>query len=299
MKPLVISLFEEHPALPVILKEQGYALGEVMLRTFPDGETYLRFQSELKHRAVILVASLDSPNSKILPLILAAETARAFGASQVGLCAPYLAYMRQDKQFKSGESITSLYFAKLISKYFDWLVTVDPHLHRYHKLDEVYSISSCTVHATQKIAQWIKGNVKKPLLIGPDSESKQWVEQVSKVLNVPYLTLKKKRYAGDEVEVSSVPEMERYPNHTPVLLDDIISTAQTMIMVVQHLKKVQSEPIVCVGIHAVFSNGAYEALLQAGAALVVTTNTIKHMSNQIDVSSQLGEGMHRQIKQTQ
>jgi ribose-phosphate pyrophosphokinase len=60
---------------------------------------------------------LDHPNEKILPLIFAAETAKELGATEVGLIAPYLAYMRQDTRFHPGEAITSTYFAKLISLY--------------------------------------------------------------------------------------------------------------------------------------------------------------------------------------
>lgn len=58
----------------------------------------------------------------------------------MGLVAPYLAYMRQDQQFRPGEVVTSRMFAALVSRHVDWLVTVDPHLHRVHALDEIYAV---------------------------------------------------------------------------------------------------------------------------------------------------------------
>src|SRR3546814_3448530 len=61
----------------------------------------------------------------------------------------------------------------------DWLVTVDPHLHRYHELSEIYRIPTQVVHAAPFLASWIKRNVARPLIIGPDLESEQWVSQRS------------------------------------------------------------------------------------------------------------------------
>src|SRR5262249_44134452 len=104
-------------------------VGEIEVRAFPDGESYLRFMSDLSGRALVVVCTLDRPNEKLLPLLFAAATARELGVAKVGLVAPYLAYMRQDRRFKPGEAITSREVANLISDHFDWLVTVDPHLH--------------------------------------------------------------------------------------------------------------------------------------------------------------------------
>lgn len=117
--------------------------GEVVnlqCRSFPDGETYLRFESPVEGRRVAIVCTLDRPDGKFLPLAYAARTATELGAESVGLVAPYLAYMRQDRRFQAGEALTSDIFASLISREFDWLVTVEPHLHRRKSLSEIYGI---------------------------------------------------------------------------------------------------------------------------------------------------------------
>ncbi|MDF1683968.1 MAG: ribose-phosphate pyrophosphokinase [Legionellaceae bacterium] len=302
MRPLIISLFDDvedvedvNFVIHAIAKQQGYEVGHVLLHDFPDGESYIKFQQDVLGRDLIVFMSLDRPNTKILPLILVAETARALGARRVGLCAPYLAYMRQDKQFKPGEGITSVYFAKLLTQYVDWLVTVDPHLHRYHHLDEIYAIPNIALHATRNIAQWIEQNITKPLLIGPDSESEQWVAEIAHMAHAPYIILDKNRYGDYEVDIST-PILGPYDDHTPVLVDDIISTAQTMIVVVQHLQKSGMKKPVCVGIHAVFSGDAYKNLLKAKVSNIVTCNTIQHKSNGIDVSLLLSEGISKFIK---
>jgi ribose-phosphate pyrophosphokinase len=112
---------------------------------FPDGETLVRLDADVSGRCVVFAGSLDRPDEKTLPLLFAADAARDLGASQVVLVAPYLGYMRQDKRFQPGEAITSRTYASLISSAVDALITVDPHLHRYHSLDEIYRIPARVV----------------------------------------------------------------------------------------------------------------------------------------------------------
>ena len=155
-------------------------VGTLETRRFPDGERYLRFPNDLRDRRVALVCTLDRPDQKIPTLLFAARTARELGARQVGLVAPYLCYMRQDTRFHPGEAVTARCFAELISADFDWLVTLDPHLHRFTSLSQLYSVPARAAHAGPAIAKWIKDNVEWPFLIGPDEESLQWIRPVAK-----------------------------------------------------------------------------------------------------------------------
>ena len=288
MKPVVFA-FPGHEALAQDLARRLDAeSGRFMLRRFPDGESYLRIETELAARTAILVAALDRPDDKLLPLLFAARTARELGAVRVGLVAPYLAYMRQDRRFQPGEAVTSVHFAWLLSTCVDWLVTVDPHLHRRSGLGEIYSIPTRVVHAAPLVSAWIRQHVAAPVLVGPDAESEQWVTAVADAAGAPYVVLRKIRRGDREVEIS-VPDVERWRARTPVLVDDIISTARTMIETVGHLKHAGLAPPVCIGVHAVFAGDAYEALRAAGAARIVTCNTIAHPSNAIDLGELLAE----------
>jgi ribose-phosphate pyrophosphokinase len=290
MKPILFDLFGEHPLARGIADQLHCSLGSFTLRDFPDRETYLQLHDDLRDRHVIVLASLDDPNPKLAPLIFLAETARAAGAAKVGLCTPYLAYMRQDTRFNAGEAITSDYYAKLLSTYFDWLVTVDPHLHRHASLAEIYSIPTQVVHATQAIARWIKQNVSDALLIGPDIESTQWLQAISNVSGMPYQVLQKQRHGDTQVELST-PAFTIEAKQTPVIIDDIISTGGTMMAVLQHLQALKSKPAICLGIHAILAGDTYERLLRAGAARVITCNSITHVSNAIDLTDAIVEGM--------
>jgi len=264
-------------------------IGGLETRIFPDGETYLRITSDLHGRSVAIVATLDRPDAKFVPLIFAADTARDLGASKIGLIAPYLAYMRQDRCFHPGEAITSRSLAKLLSAKFDWLVTVDPHLHRYKSLDDIYSIPSRVLHAAPLIADWIAANVENPVLIGPDAESAQWVGDVAGRVGAPFTVLEKTRLGDRDVEVR-IRDGRVISSHAPVLIDDIVSSGQTMLKAVRLLRQTTAIAPVCIAVHGIFAEGV-DAMLQAEGARLVTSSSVPHPTNQIDVSALLADGI--------
>lgn len=283
MKTILFALPGNEELAKALAGKLKAEMGEATIRRFPDGESYVRIHSDVTDKKVVLVCSLHQPDEKLLPLYFLSNVAKDLGAKCTCLVAPYLAYMRQDKVFQEGEGITSKYFARLVSGFADSLITVDPHLHRISKLGDIYDIPTKVVHAADAISDWIKKHIEKPVLVGPDSESEQWVSEVAKNAGAPFLVLEKTRHGDRDVEVS-VPQVEAYQNHTPVLVDDIISTARTMIETVGHLKRAGMKAPICIGVHAVFSGDAYWDLLNSGVEKVVTCNTVPHGSNAIDLS---------------
>lgn len=268
--------------------------GELNTRRFPDGETYLRFATDLDKRSVAIVCTLAHPDEKILPLIFAAATARELGVSKVGLVAPYLAYMRQDRRFNPGEAVTSRQVAHLISEAFDWMVTVDPHLHRYGDLSEIYSIPTRVVHAAPLISRWIKANIARPLIIGPDSESEQWLAAVASDAAAPYCVLEKVRHGDRDVQIT-LRKLDAWQGRTAVLVDDIISSGRTMIEAVRLLEARGWSPAVCIAVHGLFGDDSDVILSHLGAR-VVTTNTLPHATNAIDVASLLANAVAAAIR---
>jgi ribose-phosphate pyrophosphokinase len=264
------------------------------LRQFPDGETYVRIDRNLVGRDVVLVCTLDRPNEKMLPLLLLAATARDLGARRLGLVAPYLAYLRQDARFRPGEGMTSAYVARLLSGAVDWLVTVDPHLHRHASLAEIYPIPARALHTAPLVASWLGRHVPDALLIGPDAESAQWVAAVAARASVPWIALEKVRHGDRDVRVS-VPAGAPIRGRTPVLIDDIVSTGRSMIAAIAHLGRMGTPAPVCIAVHAVFAEDAHERLLAAGAARVVTCNTIAHPSNGIDATALVADGVREMM----
>jgi ribose-phosphate pyrophosphokinase len=289
-KPLLIPMPGNEVLADAMARTLGAEIGRLVIRHFPDGESYVRFETALTDRSVALICTLANPDSKLAPLLFAAAAAADLGARHVGLVAPYLAYMRQDRRFQAGEAITSNAFANILSNHFDWLVTVDPHLHRHGALSEIFSIPTRVMHAADAISRWIRNEIKKPLLIGPDAESEQWVAAVARDAEAPYLTLQKLRHGDADVEVS-VPNVTSWRGHTPVLVDDIISTGHTMIETIGHLRRAGLPPPVCIGVHGIFAANALDALISSGAARIVTVNTIPHSTNEIDIMPTLAEAL--------
>jgi ribose-phosphate pyrophosphokinase len=269
-------------------------IGRVEARRFPDGESYLRLHEDLSGKDVIVVASLRDPDPQALRLWYLAQTARELGARQVGLVAAYLPYMRQDKRFQPGEAVTSGTFARFLSQAFDWIVTVDPHLHRLASLSEVYSIPAENVASAPAIARWVAAHVPEAVIVGPDSESEQWASDVAGRVGCPYLVLSKRRLGDRSVEIS-VPRAETYAGRAPVLIDDIISSARTMAVAVRNVRSVFGRAPVCIGVHAVFAPDAMQALQEAGAAQVVTCNTLPHESNGIDVMGEVAQAVRARV----
>ncbi|MDX1912496.1 MAG: ribose-phosphate pyrophosphokinase [Saprospiraceae bacterium] len=269
-----------------IARHLDAGLGAFTVRRFPDGESYVRLLCEVKGLHTVIVCTLFQPDDKILPLYYLTKLLKDSGAQSVTLVAPYLAYMRQDKVFNPGEAVTSDYFATLLSSFLDRLITIDPHLHRHGSMSELYSIPCKVIHAARLLSDWIRQNIANPIIIGPDSESEQWVSEVAAAADAPFLVLEKVRHGDREVEVSK-PVVAAYQGRTPVLVDDIISTAHTMIETVGHLRVAGMAAPVCIGVHPVFAGNAYDDLVAAGAAEVISCNTIQHPSNRIDVAGML------------
>lgn len=278
-----------------LAKNLKASLGQAQFRRFPDGESYVRILSEVKDKNVILVCTLHHPDDKFLSLYFFCKTAKSLGAKNVCLAAPYLSYMRHDKIFNPGEGVTSGYFGKLISEFVDGIVTIDPHLHRVRSLSSIYSIPNVVVHAAEEISKWIRQYINDPVLIGPDEESKNWVSSVAENANSPFIILNKVRYGDRKVKIT-LPDIDEYKGKTPVLVDDIISTAKTMIEVLEHLKNKKMKAAVVIGIHAVFAGYAYQNLMDSGVGRIVTCNTILHPTNEIDLSDELGKGIEQLIQ---
>ena len=194
-----------------LVAKNNFELGSLTFKHFPEQESYIKLNSSVKNKEVILICGLENADQKIMALMFFAKTAKDLGATKIKLIAPYLGYMRMDKRFNDGEAITSNIFAEFLSAQVDELITIDPHLHRHKTLEEIYSIPCKTLHAFDPIAAWIAGNVKNPILIGPDSESEQWVSKIAQKSDAPFVILEKIRHGDKEVEVS-FPQIEKYLN---------------------------------------------------------------------------------------
>jgi ribose-phosphate pyrophosphokinase len=264
----------------------GARTGMADLHRFPDGEGLVTLPGIFEGEDIAIVATLRDPDLLALHLRFAASTARELGARRVGLIAPYLAYMRQDRRFAPGQALNAKLFAVFLEESFDWLVTADPHLHRTARLADLFTIPATRVETAPLLAQWIAAEAPDAVLIGPDAESQQWVGEVAKLARRPFEVLTKHRGGDRQIELSS-PAGPALSNGTPVVVDDIASSGKTMAQTVRRLLEAGTRAPVCLAIHAVFAEGAETEILSAGAARIVTTDSIPHPTNAISIAAVL------------
>ena len=108
------------PEMRPLAEDLAPALGADLLTLdwhhFPDGESLISLPGDLDGADVAFLATLRDPDRLALPLRFAAATAREMGARRVGLIAPYLGYMRQDRRFERGQAVSALYLRSLWTK---------------------------------------------------------------------------------------------------------------------------------------------------------------------------------------
>lgn len=268
----------------------GLACTPVTVHQFPDGESLIRV-AETDHTA-ILYRSLDHPNEKLVELLLAAAALRARGAARIILVAPYLGYMRQDIAFRPGEAVSQKVVGGLLATYFDALVTVDPHLHRVASLNEVVpGIAAVTVSAATTLANLLRPDVTPDtILVGPDAESRPWVQSVADELGLDVLVGRKRRLGDKDVELD-IEGAERARGHPVVLVDDLISSGGTLLRCASLLLEAGAARIEAVATHCLARPQDLETLSAGGISRVRSTDTVAGPTASISIAAPLATAL--------
>jgi len=256
---------------------------------FPDGELKLRLPPELPTR-VVLLRTLNDPNEKLVELLLVAQTARLLGATHLTLVAPYLAYMRQDIAFQAGEVISQRVVGRFLASLFDAIITVDPHLHRISTLQEAVPLKQATVlSGAPLLADLIASQRDKPLLVGPDEESAQWVAQAAVRHGFDHGVCHKIRRGDKDVRIA-LPNMA-VAGRAVVLLDDVASSGHTLAGAAALLLAAGAASVDVAVTHALFAGDAMHIILQAGVGQVWSTDCISHPSNAVSMASSIADAL--------
>ncbi|MEA2036196.1 MAG: ribose-phosphate diphosphokinase [Nanoarchaeota archaeon] len=251
---------------------------------FPDSEIKLKFNVNLKKKVAILVQSFyKNINDCIIETLFAAETAKDLGARKLILVAPYFPYLRQDKRFNPGECISLQTIAKNIDEDFNEVYIIDPHLHRERTLKHIFKIKSHKLTANILIENYIKKNIKNPVIIGPDWESYKWAQRIAEKIGCDFAIMEKERYSARKVKVTLNKEIDIKKKNL-IFIDDMISTGHTLLEAIKAMKKLGAKKVTCFAAHGILVEDALNKLKKAGAK-VITSNTIPNSSAKIDVTS--------------
>lgn len=279
---LLLHFEDEADSAVRIAAAAGIATACISRHRFPDGELKLRLPAALPAH-VVLLRSLAQPNEKLVELLLAAQTARTLGASQITLVAPYLAYMRQDIAFSPGEAVSQRIVGRFLAGLFDAVVTVDPHLHRIATLEEAVPVPRTVVlSGAPLLADLIARHRPDALLIGPDEEALQWVAQAAARHGFDHAVCRKVRHGDRHVEIA-LPETT-VRGRAVVLLDDVASSGHTLAQAARGLLAAGAASVDVAVTHALFAGDAGQLLWKAGIRHVWSTDCIAHPSNAVSMA---------------
>ena len=286
---LIIGCSNSRDLAKNISKNLKCDYSDLSVKKFPDGELYLKFETELKNQDVVLVQSLHPSDEALLELIFAIHTAKDLGAKKVRVVIPYLAYIRQDKRFNPGECVSSKIVGSLLNVA-DEIITIDPHLHRFKSLNEVFKTKAVKLSANDLIQDYISKNFKDPVIIGPDAESYQWAQSIAKKIKASAAILQKDRINSYEVHVKLNSEIN-VRNKELIIIDDIISTGKTILEAIKVIKKLKPKSITVISIHGIFADPSTLDFIREYSNSIITTNTIKNPYSKIDVSKLISDSL--------
>lgn len=264
------------------------------ISSFPDGDLYLKYNTAVKGKTVVIVHSFQPhPNDSFLRVVFAAETAQDLGAKKVILVVPYLAYIRQDKRFHPGEAVSSKIVGKHLSRCVDKVISVDPHLHRYRSLKEMFSVPGEALTANDFMVKYLRRHFPGAVLVGPDWESSQWAGKIARIIGTESTIFEKTRYHSRKVRVKMVKPIS-LEGKLVVIVDDIISTGYTIIEAAKEAYRHGAREVVAIAVHGVFAEQAWPKLRKAGVKQIITANTIEHPTNKIDITPLLVEELRKE-----
>lgn len=286
---MILTFPDYQPQAQRLASALQIPINDVSLHQFPDGESLLRLPTDLPEH-VIICRSLNQPNDKLIELLLCAKTARRLGAKRLTLVAPYLCYMRQDIENHPGEAVSQPIIGQMLAELFDDVITVDPHLHRIERLNQAIPIKNAiSLTATDEIARFLKSQFEFAVLLGPDSESKQWVGAIAQKIGFEYSVAKKQRINDKQVVISLTEH--NFHDKPVVIIDDMASTGRTLAKATELLHAAGVKQVFAVVTHPLFCGDAEAYITQAGVQEIWSTDSISHSTACIHLNKLLAQAV--------
>lgn len=269
-------------------EKSGNKLIRTEVQRFPDGEMYVRIEEDLTDKDVMVVANLRG-DSQIIEAFFLLDACREMGCRKLYSLIPYFGYSRQHMAYKKGEAVSARVMMKNISEKSDRIFTVDIHDR------SSFSFSSKPVDdfsASGPISRhFIKNDID--VVISPDDGAFERAKKVSENLKCRADYLEKKRISSNEVE-HAVKNLDVQGKNV-LLVDDIISTGNTIIDAAKIIKSQGAKKIFVSATHGLFLNNSSERIIREVNGLAVT-NTLKGEYSRIDITGDLSRFMGDKIE---
>jgi ribose-phosphate pyrophosphokinase len=293
-----------------ISNSMGLSIIYPEFHVFSDGESKIRIIENLKNKICILVQSICPPqiDRYILQTLMILKKCVDDSAKDIIAVVPYMAYARQDKAFLEGEVITMELMAKLFKTFGTrHIVTVDIHSLRaltYFKR----TMDSINISAVPLLANYAKAilgmNRDNSIIVSPDVGGFERAQKFAYISGSDVMCMKKlrDRKTGEVfIDYGSSIDRDRVSGRDVVLVDDIISTGNTLMEAAEILKSDGCREIIAMCTHALMNEESFERIKAAGVAKIVATNSIPKVTGirgfveEVDLSSILAPALSRII----
>ena len=251
----------------------GCNLGEISIKTFSDGEIWVKYEENVRGCDVFLIQSTNGPAENILELALMADAAVRASAESVSIIMPYFGYGRQDRKDQPRVPISSRVMIDIITSMgADRIVTMDLHstqIQGFTKIpfDHLYS-RMVLIDAITSLGF----NPELSVVLAPDIGSAAMSQAYAKRLEMHFALIDKRRFAPNESKVSHlIGELE---GMDVLIIDDMIDTAGTTVSAAEAAIEKGAKAVTAIATHGVLSGPAIDRLKNAPIKTVVLTDTI-------------------------
>jgi ribose-phosphate pyrophosphokinase len=259
-------------------------------KTFPDGESYIRFNVEsLADEDVIIVQTTSPPQEqKLIQLFLMADNAKDMKAKSITAVVPYLAYTRQDKRFLSGEVFSIKTIMKLLDACgVNKIVTVNAHNPTVLK---TFKIPVDDLSAIPTLAEYFKAKalVENPVSLSLGKKALNMAREANSILRggFDYISTRRDVHTG---KVTLEEKTLQVKNRDVIIFDDIISSGGTMAKAVKFAKKQGARKVYAACVHPLLMSDAQKRILESGAEEIISTDSVSSHVSKVSLAPLLSE----------
>src|ERR1700739_3727699 len=287
-----------HPELAQkIAKSMGAPLGDATVSSFPDGESRVKINENIRGRDVFIVQPTCPPtNQNLMELLILIDAARRASAYRITAVIPYFGYARQDRKDQPRVPITAKLVANLIvAAGANRVLTMDLHA---QQIQGFFDIPVDHLYAAPVMYEYLKTKKLKDLVVvSPDAGGIKMAHAYSQTLEAELAIVAKRRKSATEVESMAV--IGEIEGQNVLLVDDLTETAGTLTSAAAILKsKGAKEVMACVS-HALLNDTGIQRLRNSGIDELITTDTVQRPAidgvkiTTLSVAGRLGEAIKR------
>ncbi len=256
-----------------IAESLGKPLGKMSIKTFADGEIWVKFEENIRGRDVYLIQSTNSPAENIIELALMIDAAVRASAEKVTVVVPYFGYSRQDRKDKPRVPISARAMVDIFSVMgASRIISMDLHSTQIQGFAKVPFDGLYSRLVLLKKIQEIGLNPEKTVVLAPDVGSASMSQAYAKRLGMNFALIEKRRTGHNQSKaVHLIGELD---GQDVLIIDDIVDTAGTAINAADKAMENGALSVSLVGTHALLSGDAVERLKNSTFCRFIFTDTV-------------------------